>query len=122
MDFAPFLPFLLATFVGSVTAVVGYAAARRAGLGPVQGQYVQALEGNNRMLNERLDLLEDELKREKAVRARLAKKVLRLERTVVTLAEENDYLRRKAGLPRRATAVEVADDPGNDEDLTDEGV
>lgn len=120
MDFAPFLPFMLATLVGSTTAAVGYAAAKRAGLGPVQTEYVRALEGNNRMLNERLDLLEDELKREKAVRARLAKKVLRLERTVVTLAEENDYLRRRAGLPRRSTEVELANDPGDDDDLTNE--
>lgn len=119
MDFSPFLPFLLATTVGAAVAVAGYWAARRAGLGPVQGEYVRALEGNNRMLNERLDMLEDELKREKAVRARLAKKVLRLERTVVTLAEENDYLRRQGGLPRRTTKVEAVDD-ADDDDLTSE--
>ena len=120
MDFSPFLPFLLATTVGAAVAVAGYWAARRAGLGPVQGEYVKALEGNNRMLNERLDLIEDELKREKAVRARLAKKVLRLERTGVTLAEENDYLRRRTGLPRRSTEVEAVDDAGDDDDLTSE--
>lgn len=121
MDLQPFMPFLLATIVGATVAVVGYLAAKRAGLGPVQAQYVAALEGNNRMLNERLDLLEEALKREQGVRAKLAKKVLRLERTVVSLAEENDYLRRRAGLPKREGTVDDVADEDEADELTSTG-
>jgi hypothetical protein len=116
----PFLPYIYATMIGSVIAVVGWVANRKAGLGPIQAESRRLLEGNNRMLSDRIDLLEEQLKHEKSLRSRLATRVIRLERTVVTLSEENDYLRTRSGLPKRSrTTIEI--DPENDEELLEDG-
>lgn len=113
-----FLPFLLATVVGSVVAGVSYLVARRAGLGPVQAEYVRNLEGNNRMLDQRLDEIEAALGRERATRAKLAKRVIRLERLVVTLSDENAGLRKRLNMPVRIASIDLAED--DDAELTDE--
>lgn len=113
----PFLPFLAATIVAAVVAVLGYLVARRAGLGPVQAEYVETLEGINSALDRRIGLLEDEhrslndaLNTERQARAKLAQKVIRLERTIVSLAEENDYLRQRLGIKRRSGEIDTGDD------------
>lgn len=117
-----FLPFLLATIVGTALAVAGYLVARGAGLGPVQAEYVRNLEGNNRMLDARIALIEDDNRKlredisaERGKRAKLAQRVIRLERTVISLAEENDYLRGRLNMPKGRSADRLEPDVDDDD-------
>lgn len=118
----PFFPFLVATGVGCAIALFGWYAAKRAGLGPVQAEYVRNLEGNNRMLEKRVELIEDDNRKlredigaERGKRAKLAQRVIRLERTVISLAEENDYLRGRLNMPKGRSAERLEPDIDDDD-------
>jgi len=109
---------LAAGAVGVVLAVAGYFVAKRSGLGPVQAEHVRNLVGNNTALEQRVGILEEALEREKRRRARLARKVVSLERTVVELAEENTSLRKRLDMPKREIRLELDDE--DDDELTSE--
>lgn len=110
----PFFGFLLAVATAGIVSVISFLFARKAGLGPVQREYRSALEGTNSMLSKRLALLEKEGAKDRALIGRLSRRIARLERTVLALAEENGQLRAAAGMPPRAMDPEAILDDTED--------
>lgn len=95
MAFAEFGPFLVATVVGCAIAGLGYVFARRAGLGPIQAEYVTTLRDINNSLDEKLRLMQERLDSEQRQVNELRIRVQRLETTIIDLTTENHDLKRQ---------------------------
>ena len=97
-------PLIVATLIGGLVSLGGSWAARKAGLGSAQAALSVTLEKNNSALNDRVAELDRRLISETRRSAKLAARLIRIERTVVALAEENDSLRARLKMPSRKDA------------------
>lgn len=103
----PLGSFLLTLFGGFVLIVLTFLLARKSGILPVQETLIDTLKDNAMALSAKVTLLEEQLHATQQVAEKLEARVTRLSAIIVSLADENDALRRKVGLPPRPKRLDL---------------
>ena len=101
--------FVLAAASGLVLAAATFWLARKSGLQPAQAALINTLKDNADAMEDKIKLLTDELAAQKDRRIRLEEKVARMEGVILSLADENAVLRKKAGMAPRRSPIVAAD-------------